>query len=121
MKSKAILTLILFLIIVPMAFASIEDYVANLDTSYYDGTLNITSFQDRIIDANSNGINDTLFFNLTTDYNTSANYTALIYFEDLSLPVLSDTRLISSSNPSFYMNLHFLSYRGPILVLRKGL
>ena len=84
---------------------SLEEYVANLDTSFYDGTINITSFIDKMIDIDSNNQNDTLIFNITTDYTTSDIFTANIFFEDESLQVLSDTRLISSLNPSFYMNI----------------
>ena len=80
---------------------SLEEYVANLDTSFYDGTINITSFIDKMIDIDSNNQNDTLIFNITTDYTTSDIFTANIFFEDESLQVLSDTRLISSLNHRF--------------------
>ncbi len=104
---KQTYTIFLFLLLsLPLSFAlTLSDYVANLDTSFYDGTIDIISFKDKIIDTDSNNQNDTLIFNLTTDYATSDVFTATIFFEDENLPVLSDTKLISSSNPSFYMNI----------------
>ncbi|MBR9699827.1 hypothetical protein GOV09_05195 [Candidatus Woesearchaeota archaeon] len=98
----------MLIFILAISFASaltLEDYVSNLDTSFYDGTINITSFADTIVDSDSNGQNDTIIFNLTTDYSTSANFTANIFFEDEDLPIVSDTRSISSTNPSFIMNI----------------
>ena len=103
---KPIVIFVLSLLLLPLTFAlTLEEYVANLDTSFYDGTINITSFRDEMIDTDLNNQNDTLTFELTTDYTTSDVFTANIFFEDETLPVLSDTRLISSSNPSFYMNI----------------
>ena len=96
----------MLLLLPTLSFAlTLEEYIANLDTSFYDGTINITSFIDKMVDADSNNQNDALIFSLTTDYATSGIFTANIFFEDETLPVLSDTRLISSSNPSFHMNI----------------
>jgi len=91
------------------------DYSGNLDFHipflYFNTKLvgnrvsNITTFNDVIIDSDSDGDNDTITFTLTTDYATPANYTARIFFEDENIPILSDTRIISSGNPSFYMDL----------------
>ena len=80
---------------------TLEEYVSNLDTSFYDGTINITSFIDKMVDTDLNNQNDTLIFNLTTDYTTFDIFTANIFFVDESLQVLSDTRLISSLNHRF--------------------
>ena len=107
MNPNKLTLIITFILLVPtLAFAlTLEEYVSNLDTSYYDGTINITIFNDEMIDNNSNSINDTLIFNITTDNATSDTFTANIFFNDMTVPSLSDTRAISSSNPSFYMNI----------------
>lgn len=102
---KGFLVGLALLLICPLASATLEQYVAGLDTSFYDGTINITAFGDSMSDTDSDGLNDTLIFNLTTDYATSENFTARVFFDDNNLPVLSDTRMISSGNPTFYMNL----------------
>lgn len=106
MKKQTYSIFVLFLLLLPITFAlTLEEYVDNLDTSFYDGTINIINFIDKMVDTDLNNQNNTLIFTLTTDYATSDIFTANIFFEDESLPVLSDTRLISSSNPSFYMNI----------------
>ena len=106
MKKTIMLTLAIILLVPTLTLAlTLEEYVANLDTSYYDGTINITTFNDKITDTNSNSINDTIVFNLTTDHSTESTFTANIFFDDEGIPSLTDTQVISSSNPSFVMNI----------------
>src|SRR3989337_1405086 len=102
MKKQPIVIISLFLLLLAIALATLDDYVDNLDNSFYDGTLNVTSISDVMADSDSNSQNDTLMFTITTDYATSDTFTANIIFDDESLPVLSDARAISGANPSFY-------------------
>lgn len=105
MKKTITLTTLILLFPLIASAMTLEEYVANLDTSYYDGTINITSFTDQLTDTNNNNINDTLTFTLTTDYATEDNLTAELIFTDESIPVLSQTKFISSSSPSFTLNI----------------
>lgn len=118
---KTIYTITALILLIPLVYAgTIEDYVNNLDTSYYDGTINITTFEDSMIDIDSNNLNDTLFFNLTTNFWTEDTFIANLFFENERIPVLTDTRAISSNNPSFYMNIssYYLSESKNIYFVR---
>lgn len=54
-----IIALILLIPSITLAL-TLEEYANNLDTSFYDGTINITFFSDRIVDTDSNSQNDAL-------------------------------------------------------------
>ncbi len=103
---KHIIVFVLPLLLISLSSAiTLEEYLASLDTSFYDGTIKITDFKDKMVDTDFNNLNDTLIFNLTTDYAASDMFTAGIFFEDETLPALSAAGLISPSEPSFYMNI----------------
>ncbi|MBS3131643.1 hypothetical protein J4212_04385 [Candidatus Woesearchaeota archaeon] len=62
----------LILLVLAASFASaanmtISQLINSYDYSYYNGTINVTSYNDYMIDKDSNGKNDTLIINLTTD------------------------------------------------------
>ena len=64
--NKQFLYLIMLVLLSSLAFASVEDYVNSLTFDYYSGQINITNFDDLLIDSDSDGVNDTLVINLTT-------------------------------------------------------
>ena len=48
-----LITILLFFTLLPTITFSLtlEEYINNLDTSFYDGTINITSFKEKMIDT----------------------------------------------------------------------
>lgn len=87
---------------------TIQELIDSYDYSYSDGTLNATSQNDYMIDVNSNGINDTLIINITTDAATAGNYKFIVEILDKNVILTNETnKSISSSNRS--VNITFSS------------
>ena len=74
---------LLFLLALSPSLASnmtVEELIASYDFDFYNGTLNITAFDDYMIDSDNNSVNDTLIINLTTDADSSAAYFFIVSF-----------------------------------------
>lgn len=108
---KQILYVVLLLLSVNLASAAnmtIEDLINSYDYSYSDGTLNTTSQNDYMEDRNSNGINDTLMINITTDAATSGTYRFIVEIIDKNGVLTNETNVsINSSYKS--ANISFAS------------
>ena len=62
-----ILYLFVSLYQVSAANMTIQDLINSYDFSFSNGTLNVTSQTDYMLDTNENGVNDLLIINITTD------------------------------------------------------
>lgn len=85
---------VLLLFLIPFSIAQnvkIQDLTSSFDYSYSDGTLNVTSQNDFMIDTNGNGIYDTLIINITTDPVTSGNYKFIVDISDKNGVISNDT------------------------------
>ena len=60
----------------------LQTLIKSYDYSYYDGTLNVTSQNDYMVDTDGNGANDLLVVNLTTDAATTGTYKFIVEIED---------------------------------------
>ena len=66
--SKGVVIFLVVLFLIPVAYSlSIKDLIARYSFSATSPQMNVTEFKDFMIDKNSNGINDTLVFELTTN------------------------------------------------------
>lgn len=97
MKSKIfkqilyVILLILSLNLVSAANMTIQDLINSYDYSYSDGTLNVTSQNDYMVDRNSNGINDTLIINITADAATAGTYKFIVEIIDKNGILINET------------------------------
>jgi len=87
---------------------SISDLVNSYDYDYSDGSLNITSFSNLMLDLNNNSINDTLVIGLTTNASASETYLFIVSLEEGgSLSQNYTNKTVNSSSPS--VNVTFSS------------
>lgn len=101
--------LLLSVNLVPARNMPIQELIDSYDYSYSGGTLNATSQTDYMTDQNSNGINDTLIINITTDAATAGIYKFIVEILDKNGVLVNETSVaINSSNPS--LNVAFQSY-----------
>ena len=114
MKSKIfkqILHVILLLLSINLVLAgnmTIQELIDSYDYSYSDGTLNVTSQNDYMIDQNGNGINDTLIINITTDAATSGIFKFIVEIIDKNGILVNETsKSINSTDKS--VNVTFSS------------
>lgn len=93
--------LVLLIVFLPSAAAmSVPELVESYDYGFYDGTINVTSFSDLLLDSNTDGLNDTLVINLTTDATQLTSYIFIItLLDDDSVIRNYTTKNISSSDP----------------------
>ncbi len=64
---KSPIYFILILIFITSVSASLQDLLNSYSYNFYNGTINVTSQSDYMIDKNNNNKNDTLIINVTTD------------------------------------------------------
>src|SRR3989338_1047200 len=70
---------------------TVQELIDSFDYDYYDGNLNVTNHTDYMIDANSNGVNDTLIINLTTDSASVRNFTFVVELLDKNGIIINAT------------------------------
>lgn len=96
-----IIFLLLSISVVSAANMTIEQLIGSYDYSYSDGTLNATSQNDYMIDANGNGINDTLIINITTDAAIAGTYKFIVEIIDKNGVFINETsKSMNSSDKS---------------------
>ena len=111
MKSKICKYILYFILLVlsvssvSAANMTIQDLINSFDYSYYDGTINVTSQNDYMVDRNSNGVNDTLIVNVTTNATTTGTYKFIVEIIDKSGLLINDTsKSITASDYSANVN-----------------
>lgn len=98
-------SVILLALLIPFAHAlTIDDLINSYDYSFSDGTLNITAVSDYILDTDSNGVNDTLIFNLTTNL-TSGTYQAYVKLDDPNGLIIEGITKTLSGSSLFAINI----------------
>src|SRR3989344_4417193 len=70
---------------------TVQDLINSYDFTFSNGTLNVTSQTDYMIDTDSNGVNDTLIINLTTDALTSGTYKFVVGIDNGNEFIINDT------------------------------
>ncbi|MBI2101430.1 hypothetical protein HYT53_02365 [Candidatus Woesearchaeota archaeon] len=115
---KPILYLIVLFITIQAVSAAnmtVQQLIDSFDYNYYNGNLNVTNQTDYMIDKNSNGLNDTLIINITTNNATSDNYTFIVEIIDKNIILINDTTTyINSTN-----NYAIISFSTEILSQNK--
>lgn len=99
---KQIVYLVLLIASISYASASnmtVQQLIDSYNYSYSDGTLDVTSQTDYMIDKNSNGVNDTLIVNITTNAATAGTYKFVIEITNgNSILVNETTKSITASD-----------------------
>src|SRR3989338_8142262 len=106
MQLKSFMPIILFMTIfmLPAALAAIEDLINSYNYDFYNGTINVTSQQDYMIDKNNNDKNDTLIVNMTTDA-TSGAYKFIVEIIDENKVLINNTeKTLAASDNSADVN-----------------
>src|SRR3989338_2270566 len=102
-----LLAIILALTIIPSTSASnltLQDLINSYNYDYTDGTINITAKNNYMIDTNSNSINDTLVFNLTSNL-SSGTYYAYVDLDDLNGKIISSiSKTLTTQDTNFIIN-----------------
>lgn len=95
MNNKFFLILI-FLLLIPVSFAiSLQDLINFFNFDFFTSEINVTSYNDMMFDKDSNGANDTLAIELTTDGN-AGEYLVSIDLHDNNI-VTNETNLTLNS------------------------
>jgi hypothetical protein len=76
---KAVYSILLLIFTSFCAFGSVEELVDSYDFSYYDGRINITAFNDFMVDTDTDSSNDTLVLNMTANVLQDGNYTSFYF------------------------------------------
>ena len=107
--AKLLACLVLFCSLFPFANAgTLQSLIASYDYSFYNGTINVTSQNDYMIDKNANNKNDTLVINITTDSKTTGNYNFIVEIADENEILVNSTE--KSVPPSdTYASINFPS------------
>ena len=91
-----------------LAFANAEtlhSLISSYSYNFYNGTINVTSKNDYMIDKNSNNKNDTLIINITTDSKTAGNYKFIVELVDENGILINSTeKSITGSDASASIN-----------------
>ena len=102
--SKLPIYLILFLILITSISAFLQSLLNSYNYDFYNGTINVTSQNDYMIDKNLNYKNDTLIINITADA-TSGNYKFIAEIIDENGILINNTqKTISASDFSAAIN-----------------
>ena len=84
--------------------AGIEGLIGSYNYNFYNGTINVTSQQDYMIDKNNNNKNDTLIINITTDA-ASGNYKIIVEIIDENKVLVNNTeKTFAASDNSASIN-----------------
>ena len=111
MKQLKILLLITTLLFIPIATASVEQLISSYSYDYSNGTINVTSFSSYLMDLDANGANDTLMFNLTTDFNSTASFLAFVDVDNgESVLTGSHNKTLSPGNTYLMVNFSTLLF-----------
>ena len=90
------------------AFANavtLNSLISSYNYNFYNGTINVTSQNDYMIDKNSNNRNDTLIINITTDSKTAGNYKFIVEIIDENGILVNNTeKSITASDSSASIN-----------------
>lgn len=90
--------------VVPAAAATLHDLIASYSYNFYNGTINVASQNDYMIDKNSNNKNDTIIINITTD-TTSGNYKFIVEIIDENRVLINSTeKTLASADASASIN-----------------
>lgn len=101
-----ILYLFVSLYQVSAANMTIQDLINSYDFSFSNGTLNVTSQTDYMLDTNENGVNDLLIINITTDASTSGTYKFIVEINNGDRFIINDTTKAISSSDN-YASINF--------------
>jgi hypothetical protein len=95
------LIVILLMLAAPALSLTVDQLIDSYDYGFYGGTVNVTTFIDTMKDLDSDGLNDTLVINLTTDANTSASYVFVVsLIDNQTLLTNSTNATVNLSSPS---------------------
>ena len=82
MKKRGLLAAIIFILLVPSAASiTLQDLISFFSFDFFTAAINVTNYNDFMIDQDNNGINDTLILELTVDGN-SGNYLIAVDLHD---------------------------------------
>ena len=82
MKKRGLLAAIIFILLVPSAASiTLQDLISFFSFDFFTAAINVTNYNDFMIDQDNNGINDTLILELTVDGN-SGNYLIVVDLHD---------------------------------------
>jgi len=105
---KQILYVIFLLLSISLASAAnmtIQELIDSYDYGFNNGTINVTSQDDYMVDRDSDGTNDTLIINITTDAATTGTYNFIVEIMDKNEILINDTsKSITSSDKSANIN-----------------
>lgn len=103
---KLLIGMILFCSFIAFANAeTLQSLIGSYSYNFYNGTINVTSHNDYMIDKNSDNKNDTLIINITTDSKTAGNYKFIIEIIDKNgILVNSTEKSIAGSDASAGIN-----------------
>jgi len=91
------------ILLVPAALAAIEGLINSYNYNFYNGTINVTSQKDYMIDKDSDNKNDTLIINITTDA-SSGDYNFVVEIIDENGILVNSTKKILTSDSSADVN-----------------
>lgn len=103
-NKKQILYILLFILSISFVSASIENFVNSLTYDYNTEQINVTSFSDILIDADSDGTNDTLKITLSTN-GTAGTYLFICDLDDEGGIISSTTNNTVSASDSVDINI----------------
>ncbi len=82
MKKRGLLAAVIFIFLVPSATSiTLQDLISFFSFDFFTTAINVTNYNDFMIDKDNNSINDTLILELTTDGN-SGNYLVAVDLHD---------------------------------------
>jgi hypothetical protein len=106
-KIKYVIYLFLLLISISLASAAnmtIQELIDSYDYGFNNGTINVTSQDDYMVDKDSDGTNDTLIINMTTDA-TTGTYKFIVKIADVNgILVNATSKTLTASDSSANVN-----------------
>ncbi len=76
---------------------TLDQFIDQMDFNFNIGDINVSKFNDTMLDSDSNGMNDTLLINLTVNVTTPGTYLFLVDVIDSNDPVSNYTNITLST------------------------
>jgi hypothetical protein len=90
--------------IAPVVAANLNDLIISYNYDFYNGTINVTSENDHMIDKNSNNKNDTLIVNITTDAATGTYRFIVEIIDENGILTNNTEKTLAASDSSANIN-----------------